>query len=429
MYQALKLRIQDWKSNDYLSKKYFEPLRAYMRDKGFDIEYAPLTEDLEDCVAILHGDMASPTRIERLKNGGCKIALVDINDSSYLSSSYIHTEGQNLVDLIFKVSGIPRQNEINETNLDRNFQIKISREKYLPDEQWYQFEQIRHKIKPLPYVLWNPLVGPDAPIVPQSERSGKVLIRGGNHFWRVILFFRLMQDGLLDERSEFHTSAYFSEAMEKRFQYCDPCKSERKEHGRLLYDTPMRKTECTNPAICWGTDGEFYGGPMYGKHEFGHFNNRCGHSFFWLAKQFEQHRGPLDHAFLERAFNGDMRPQAEFIKDLSHASYAGDLKWLNTINLPPRFWEAASMGTPSFYAQRSSDQDYWPQVTEDEHYYTYPEDMNDFGLNEWSMPPNHWNMVSKSVKALYEDKIRGTQYPVSNALLEYMVESIEQYCS
>lgn len=427
--EEVKLRIQDFHSNDYLSRMYFEPLRAYMRDQGFDIEYAPLKEELEDCVAIIHGDVATPLRIERLKNSGCKVCLIDINDSSYLSSSYIHTEAQNLVDLIFKVSGVPKQNEINETNLDRNFQIKLSREKYLPDEQWYEFEQIRHKIKPLPYVLWEPLVGPNEPVVPQSERSGKVLIRGGNHFWRVILFLRLMQDGMLDERSEFHTSAYFSPDMEQRFQYCDSCKIERQDNGRSLYDAAVRKSECRSPVTGWGIDGEFFGGPMYGRHEHGYWNNRCPHSFFWLAKQFEKHRGPLDHAFIERAFAGDMRPHPEFIKDLSHASYAGDLKWLNTVNLPPRFWEAASLGTPSFYADRAKDQDYWPEIVEDEHYYTFPEDMSQFGLDAANMPPKHWEHVSRSVKELYETKIRGTQYPISNALLEHMKNTIEEFCA
>lgn len=423
----MKLRIQDGRQNDYLSKMFFEPLRAYLRDRGFDIEYAPPGEDLEDCVAIVHGDAMSQGQIERLKNGKCRVVIFDINDSSYLSSSYIHTDGQNLVDLIFKVSGVPRQNEINETNLDRNFQIKISREKYLPDAQWAQFEAIRHKIRPLPYVLWRPIVGPGEAVVPHDQRSGKVLIRGGNHFWRVILFLRLMQDGLLDERSEFHTSAYFSPAMEQRFQFCDGCKLERQENGRSLYDARERKAECRSPVTGWGLDGEFFGGPMYGRHEHGYWNNRCPHSFFWLARQFERHRGPLDRDFIERAFAGDMRPLPEFVRDLGHASFAGCAKWLNTINLPPRFWEAASLGTPSFYMARTADQDYWPPVERDVHYYAYDENMERFDIG--MIPPAHWTEVSKAVKDLYETKIRGTQYPISNALLEHMKTQIEEACA
>lgn len=418
----MKLRIVDHHSNDYLSRLYFEPLRAFLRAQGIDIAYAPVDEELQDCVAIIHGDMMTQERAVRLKENNCQIVVFDINDSSYLSSSYIHTDAQNLVDLIFKVSGVPKQNEINETNLTRDFKIVVSREKYLPDEQWYEFDQIRHKIRPLPYVLWEPLVPRDYQPVPQSERSGKVLIRGGNHFWRVILALRLMQDGLLDERSEFHTAAYFSPQMEKRFQYCDACKDEKVQHGRALYDAPIRKSECTNPAVCWGIDGEFFGGPLYGRHEFGLWNNRCPHSFLWLAKQFEKHRGPLDHAFLERAFAGDMRPKPEFIHDLGHASWAGDLKWLNTINVPPRFWEAASLGTPSFYASRVGDQDYWPHMTPWEHYFPYPEDMSQFGVTA------KWDEMSRAVKDLYETKIRGTEYAISNALLEYMKESIEEFC-
>lgn len=423
----MNIFLHDENSNAYLSRMFWAPLLAYAADKGDPISRVENTDGLRDCAVMVHGDKLSPGRIRQLRDQGCLIIVWDINDSSYLSSAYIHSPEQNEVALIFKVSGVPKQNEVNEVNLDRNFQIKISREKYLPDEQWEQFAAIRHKIKPLPYVLWNPIVSRDAPVMPQKDRSGKVLIRGGNHFWRVILAFRLMQEGLLDERSEFHTSAYFSNSMEKRFQYCDICKQERRELGMSLYDTPTtpaRRAQCTNPVTGWEIPGEFFGGPMFGRHEHGWWNNKCPHSFLFLAKEFERLRGPLDKGFLQRLFNGGMRPQEDFVRDLSRASYAGDLKWLNTINLPPRFWEAASVGTPSLYPTRTMDQDYWPEINPLEHFLDYREDMVCFA-NVYG-PERIWAKRSAAVKALYEDKIRGTDYAVSNALLEYMMSSIEE---
>lgn len=403
---------------------YWAPLLAYGPAHGLPVQMAQNEAELRDCVAMVHGDRLTPERIQRLKDANCKVCSWDVNDSSYLSSAYIHSPEQNLVDLIFKISGVPKQNEVNELNLDRNFQIQVSREKYLPDDKWEEFLKIRPKIRPLPYALWHPLVPHGTPNRPANHRSGKVLVRGGNHFLRVILAFRLMQEGLLDARSEFATAAYFSPGMEKRFQYCDGCKAEKAQHGRCRIDAPVRRSECTNPVTGWELEGEFFGGPMFGRHEFGMWNNKCPHSFLFLAKEYERCRGPLDHPFLEKLFNGDMRDASAFTEDLSQASYAGDFKWLNSINLPPRFWEAASVGTPSLYAARSDDQDYWPHVTAGEHYFTYPEDMLDFGIRDRS--PEDWTRVSQAVHALYNDKMRGTEYAISNSLLEHVTNSIKE---
>lgn len=419
----MNIYLHDEGSNDYLTKVYWGPLVSYGKANSLPIEAVSSTDHIKGSAIILHGDKASPERIQRINEDGNKLVIFDINDSSYLSSAYIHSPQQSLVDLIFKVSGVPKQNEVHEVNLDRNFQVQVSREKYLPDDKWEDFLQIRPRIRPLPYALWHPLVPRGTPNRPATSRSGKVLVRGGNHFWRVVLAFRLMQEGLLDSRSEFATAAYFKPAMERRFQFCEACKAEKHQYGRSLYDTPARPKECTNPATCWEYPGEFFGGPLYGKHDHGLWNNRCPHSFLHLAKEYERCRGPLDKTFLERLFNGDMRADSEFTEDLSQAAYAGDLKWLNTINLPPRFWEAASVGTPSLYAARTADQDYWPHVTESEHYFTYPEDMSNFGIRDRS--EEDWARVSQAIHALYNDKMRGTEYAISNALLEYMTDSIK----
>lgn len=413
-------------TNEYLTRMFFDPLRQFLPRKGITTEDIATIEDAKDRLVLIHGDRAAPGVIQRLKEQGCKICVMDINDSSYFSSAFTGTPEQHLLDLIFKVSGVPKRNEISEMNLDRNFQIQVSQEKYLPDPQWAEFDKIRQagKIKPLPYVLWNSIVPHGTPNRPSTSRSGKALIRGGNHFLRVILAFRLMQEGLLDERSEFATAAYFRHDMERRFQYCDGCKAEKAQHGRCRIDTPVRRSECTNPVTGWEIPGEFFGGPLFGRHEFGWWNCKCPHSFLFLAKEYERCRGPLNHAFLEKLFNGDMRDASSFAEDLSQASYAGDFKWINSINLPPRFWEAASVGTPSLYAARSDDQDYWPAVNAGEHYFTYPEDMLEFGIRDRS--PEEWTRVSHAAHSLYNDKMRGTEYAISNSLLSYMADSIRE---
>jgi hypothetical protein len=421
----MKIFVHDEGSNEYLSKMFWTPLVAYAGTAGLSISYTSDADSICDAMVVVHGDRLPPERIQRIKDNGNKLCVFDVNDSSYFSSAYIHSPEQHLIDLIFKISGVPKRNEVNEMNLDRNFQIQVSREKYLPDPQWEEFDKIRRsgRIKPLPYVLWNPLVPHGTPNRPATARSGKVLIRGGNHFWRVVLAFRLMQEGLLDERSAFATAPYFKPEMERRFQFCESCIREKQIHGKSRYHTELRPHECTNPKACWHLEGEFFGGPMFGRHEHGLWNNRCPHSFFHLAKEFERCRGPLDHPFIERLFNGDMKDVSEFVEDLSQASFAGDAKWLNTINLPPRFWEAASVGTVSLYTARTDDQDYWPHVTAGEHYMTYHEDMLDFGIRDIS--PERYEEVSIAIHGLYNDKMRPAEYAISNALLEYMVDSIK----
>lgn len=415
----MNIVLHDAGTNDYLTRMYWEPLCSFMPQ----IKRVKSTDGIRDSLVIAHGDCLTPERILRLKNDGNKVCSFDINDSSYLSKAYARLPAQQEIDLIFKVSGVPKRNEIAETSIDGNFKILTSREKFLPDDQWAEFEKLRPRIKPLPYVLWHPLTPPQAPVVPFEQRSGKVLLRGGNHFWRVILAFRLMQDGLLDERSEFATAARFTPEMEQRFQFCDACKSEKGERGCTPYEPESRPEGCTSPVSKWGQDGSFFGGPVFGKQEFGKWNNCCPRSYLWLARQFEARRGPLNAEFLEKLFNGDMRQTEDFAQDLGSASFAGDFKWLNTINLPPRFWEAASLGTPSLYAARTADQDYWPHVEAGVHYATFSEDMLKFDIR--GIRSNIWSDMSRAVKDLYETKIRGTDHSISNALLRYMAENIE----
>lgn len=416
------VRIFDENSNQYLSEMFFRPLEAYCRDRGMDIARTsdPLQE--QGKIILAHGDRCPPERILQFKERN-KLVIFDINDSSYFSSSYTNTPAQHEIDLIFKISGVPKRNLIKETNLTREFNVVLSDERFLPDEQWEEFNKIRMagKIKSLPYVLWHDANRASRPN--RGDRSGRVMVRGGNHFWRVVLFLHLLKDGILDYQSSFITEPYFQPWMEKRFMFCDECIQERNVNGRALFDAPLRHKSCTNPATCWHMEGEMFGGPMYGKHEHGWWNNRCPHSFFHLAKEFERCKEvALDHAMIERALNGRHVSQEDFFNDLGRTSFYADLKWLNTINLPPRFWEAASVGTPSLYAKRVSDQDYWPKVEEDVHYYTYPEDMSSFGTS--LIPQAHWNEVSRAVRDIYETKIKGTQYAVSNALLEHMTQSI-----
>lgn len=407
-------------TNEYLSKMYFKPLMRYCNDIGLPLYFIYDLELIHNATILIHGDRLSPDLITKIKNNGHKLVVFDINDSSYFSSMFHGSPETDLIDVIFKVSGIPKTNLSLDPSIDRNFGITSSPVRYLPDEQWEAFRAFRDsgRLHSLPYVLWKPLVPKSAPI--NMNRNGKVLVRGGNHFWRFVLFLRLMQEGWDDPNCLFATEDYFKNTMIERFRYCDGCVAEMTKNGRTSYDTIQDHTKCKSPAT-WGTPGEVFGGPAFGRNEFGWWNNRCPASFYWMAKEYERNRGPLNKQALEHALNGGMRSIESFTNDLSSASFYGDLKWLNTVNLPPRFWEAASVGTVNFLPARTNDQTYFPEVQEGVHYLTFPEDMSQFNLTIWN---HQWRDISYNTKELYETWIRGDKYEISTNLLKHIVERI-----
>lgn len=405
-------------ANEYLTKMFFGPIRSYFRDLGAPVDECADIISQKNSIVLMAGDHLSDGLILAIKNNGNRLIVFDINDSSYISSTYCVGLNIPLIDLIFKISGLPKKNETQEPSIGPDFEITTSTVKYLPDKKWEDFKALRlaGKVLPLPYVLWSPLSAENAPVKTFSQRSGKVLISGGNHFWRVILFFKIMQRGMEDAASHFATRDYFREDMQERFRYCQACRNERLSHGRALYHGHSDRSRCNSPAQ-WGGDEDICGGPVYDKSPFGSWNNRCPTSFFWLAKQYEKHRGPLNNQIVERVLNGSYKPHGEFVADLSSASYYADYKWLNTIYTPPRFWEAASQGTVNFYPERTDDQEYFPALIKGEHYHAFPDDFSQFEAN---LPEDQWDHISQSSKRLYEEWIRGTSHAISTNLLEHI---------
>ena len=237
---------------------------------------------------------------------------------------------------------------------------------------------------------------------------------------RVVLYFRMMQQGFDDVNSGFTTSDYFKPGMEERFRYCGQCIENKRQHGRSTFGL-HRSPQCNSPAE-WGVDGCFAGGPELGTDTFGRWNNRCPASFYWLAEQYEKHRGPLNHTVIEKAFSSHVKSDSQFAEELGMAGYTSDYKWVNSIYCPPRYWEAASVGTINWLPKRVADQEHFPLLTEGEHYITFPNDMSRFELD---LTDHQWSAISLSNKALYEHWIRGREHRISTNLLKHIKEQIE----
>lgn len=408
-------------ANSYLTWMFYGPLRSFYSNHGTNVEEITNLQEAKDSIICLQGSHLSPAVILDLKNNGNKIVCFDINDSSWLETQYAGSSESELIDLIFKVSGIPIKNETEDVSIDEQFGISTSEVKFLEDEKWSQFERMKPRIKSLPYVMWQPISPASHQVRPFNERSGRSLIRGGNHFLRVVLYFRMMQQGFDDVNSGFTTSDYFKRGMDDRFRYCKSCVANFEQNGRATFGVP-HSSECNSPAS-WGREGEFAGGPKFGIDTFGRWNNRCPASFYWLAEQYEKNRGPLNHAVLEKAFSSKVEDNWQFSKNIEKATFASDYKWVNSIYAPPRFWEAAVMGTVNLLPKRVADQEYFPALVEGEHYVTFPNDMSVFDLD---IGEEKWDVISKATKALYEEWIRGTEYTISTKLLEHMVTQIEE---
>ena len=128
--------IVDTGSNDYLSRMYLGPLACYMGDNGIRVTVGSSEDDIHDSIVVIHGDLLSPERILSIKNNSNLLVSFDINDSSYFSSAYQGSAKAAMVDLFFKVSGVPKTNFTEELNIDLNFRIFGTHSRYLPDGDW-----------------------------------------------------------------------------------------------------------------------------------------------------------------------------------------------------------------------------------------------------------------------------------------------------
>lgn len=411
--------------NEYLEKLYFASLRSYFATNSISVSNISdfdTLDALKSCTILINGDHLNPERTLRLKNSNNTLVSFDINDNTLLSDAYRAAPELDLVDLIFKIGGIQKQNQSQDLSIDEVFNFSLRLRQFLPDDLWPLYKKLSDdgRLQSLPYVPWQ---HHEASQHSYSQRSGKVLIRGGNHFYRYMVFLNLLKAGKLDERSSFATADYFREDMVEQFRNCENCCAERRNLKRSKFDgfSHMSAKQCTSPAQ-WG--GELTGLETY--ETANRWNNRCPQSFFWLTQQFEKRHGRVDHHMVEKALNGVYQSGESFTSDLAQATFYSDLKWLFSIYCPPRFWEAANAGTINFLPRRTNEQSYFPHVEEGVHYLTFLEDFSDFNPE---VDEKHFEEISAECNALYEGYIKPGSWPISERLCRYIVSLIQETLS
>ncbi|MCK5609733.1 hypothetical protein KAR91_48110 [Candidatus Pacearchaeota archaeon] len=375
--------------NDYLTIIYLREIRKFCIDKGIPVEDISDLMAVKNSTVLANASWLEPGTITRIKENGNVLISFDINDHTYFTHCVSEKEVL-YIDLIFKVAGLQKTKTSYEMVVDDDF--NYSREKQ--EFGWGKYFEAN--IRPLPHPPWD-LVAAD--IIPWENRNKLALIRGGHQYLRVHLYLQLLHRGLLDGSSMFPSVMYLH-------QYCDGCKQAYKDHGRITYanltDTPCRLNG-------W-------------KPGSGQWNNSCVPRYFDMAKMFNDKYGGIDFNLIEKAFAG-MFFNGWLNTVLNRYLFFADFKWVYSIYAPPRFWEAAAVGTINLVPERTNDQELFPYVEEDVHYITFKEDFSDLDKIK-DLSKEKFEFITQSCFEVYNTWIKPGRYRVSSNLLQHIVDRI-----
>jgi len=394
--------------NDYLTRIYFEGLVARSSELGVTVTRIDSLAGITNSVILINGDHLDLETIHRLRNDGNKLIAFDINDNTLLAQSYRDNGLSDMPDLIFKVGGIQKFRVSQDLSVDEDFGFSMMEREFLNEGAWEVYRQLdRQKmLLSLPYVPWG---NREWPSVPFERRSNNVLIRGGCHIYRFLTFLSLCRSNRAHSKCSFSLRDYFREDMNKQFRFCDSCRTGDQSTGRM---------GCTSPAE-WGGD-KVTGLDRY--ENANHWNNRCPRSFEWLAWKFIEKHGYIHIPLVRQALSGKFDAEDEFFRDLSHATFYADLKWLFSIYCPPRFWEAANVRTINLLPSRTNEQEYFPHIITGKHYLTFREDFS----GEWPVvDEEEFGMITGNARDLYEQWIRPGDATISSNLARHIFDQIE----
>lgn len=389
------IRIYDPdRKNSFLTDIFFA---AFKNQLGYE-PLAILGAARNDTV-IIHADNLTPALIQTLRENGNKIVACDINDSSQISFPEFWR-----VDLILKFAGIQTTRISPKAWLDDTLGVTKIEGKFMGDVEYAHYREVvdAGRIMSIPYIPWGQKR--DINFLPYEQRR-PVLVRGGNHLMRWVLFLHLASKGLLDEGSQFFATYYLH-------QHCDKCRETHAKEGRIRYTgEPLG---CPNqPEVTPETLNEGW-----------RWNNRCIPRFYWLAEQFAKGEGrKVDFGFLEQALHGAPVGWPEFFDLLAKYRIYADHKLIFSIYAPPRFWEAASAKTVNLVPRRTNSQLYFPEMQEGVHYLTFSEDLSDIQEVIEGMGPEQYREISENAYDLY---MRFVYRPKLGHLARALAEAIRE---
>lgn len=413
----MKLRIYDPGfpngANEYVSRMFFSPMINYGNEEGYDIALSEILVPESGTTMIVNADHLNAEIIEWFHANDVPLIAFNCIDSASLSMAICTLKEIRHLKKIFMVSGIQNTNISNATVMHENGSITAEPRRFLPDDLWEIFNGMRlsGQLQSLPYVPWRKLA--TSPPVPFDQKRPKILVRGGNHFVRVLAFFMALRNDCADLRCGFQTYDYFQDFMAPQFKYCDRCCQIFKENNNRYPWAEGLPGYCTSIAV---QAGARFNQP-------GLWNNRCPQSYYWLARVFEGYYGPINTGMVECAMNGGTASEQWLMESIASSRFYLDAKWEFSINMAQRFWQAASVGTVNLLPARAADQDYFPVMRAGEHFHTYSDDLSDLSAD---IEQHKYESIATATKELYKKWMNPEKHVISNSLLGHIFEQILQ---
>lgn len=400
--------------NEYYSLMFAKYMRLASDHLGAPARSTSLNDVRESTVVILTDDLTDEL-IFRLKERANKIVGFNITDSAYLSNAIRYSKYLELIDLIFMVSGVATRNEGKDMVVDEDFTVRLVDSPFVPVDEWEIFDRMRRagKLQSLPYVTWQPT--PEVRRAPYRERSQKCILRGGGHSRRFLLALFLMRHDLLDPNSGFFLRDYFDDNMNPQFRFCDHCRADYKAHRRAR-NLPASPA-CNHPMTNGNGDYSFS--------NLGKWNNRCPRSFFRMAERFQMKHGSVDFGQIEKMLNDRFLDAKEHLEMLGRITFTSDLKWINSIYAPQRFWEAASAGCINVLPERTMAHEFFPVIKPGQHYLVFEETFQNLPL-AFSIDHGTYNEMAGECRQLYERWLAASQFGINTNLLSHIFEEMRK---
>lgn len=362
---------------------------------------------LKNRIVIINSNLLNATHIDTLKGNGCRIVVFDINDHSTITHTYRYSGKIKDIDLIFKVAGLQMVQTSKELRIKLPWSYETFDLPFCGDEEWkeYCFMRDTGRMLSLPYVPWDATYCTDIKL----PKINKILVRGGNHFLRYIMFLHMVHSSLVDDNSGFFASCYPA---------CPRCR----KAGHIPYGGYKDWfVGCDYKDLEWskGTPPHLFNEGR------GAWNNKCIPSFYALADIFQEAFGLIDMNLVDKALHKSFIGDYSFYDMLSNYAFFADYKWIHSIYAPPRFWQAVMCGSVNIISNRAGDQVNFPPLIAGEHYLTFEEDFSDISkFSNFDM--SEWMRIAKNAMDAFREYIyTPTRHSLSRKLSGYIIEKID----
>jgi hypothetical protein len=155
------------------------------------------------------------------------------------------------------------------------------------------------------------------------------------------------------------------------------------------------------------------------------WNNKCIPMYYRLTEKFMDWHGAIDMAMVENALNGFRLAFDDLNKVAAHHMYSADYKWIYSIDIPPRFWEAAAVGTISLYPAWTANQTHFPDLKPWAHYVPFDEAFEGIA-SVMDIKEGLYDSITNDCRDIYKMWIAGEEYGISINLMNRIFNSIEE---